>query len=112
MEYIKEYAYEPVNFIAGTFEIAKEALPVDDGVVISERQPVKLVSGKAVPVTAADISGTTVTGLYGIAASKADGGTVPVYLTGEFFTSGLVVPSDVKAEELKPAFRNIGIFLK
>ena len=37
---------------------------------------------------------------------------VPVYLTGEFFADALNWPAGTAAEDVKTAFRALGIFLK
>ena len=49
---------------------------------------------------------------YGIAAADAENGTVPVYLSGEFFAEKLEMPEDVTAEDVAPLLRSNGIFLK
>lgn len=53
------------------------------------------------------------TGLYGITADSADANKeVPVYLTGEFFADGLVLPNNVSVDDVEVPLRNLGIFLK
>ena len=39
-------------------------------------------------------------------------GEVPVYLTGEFFADGLVLPNNVSVDDVEVPLRNLGIFLK
>jgi hypothetical protein len=115
---INTATYTPDNFIAGEFPIAKEVLNVAQGVTIGKYAPVKLVDGTAnvVPYIAEDETYTaaenTAEGLYGIAAEASSGGQVVVYVTGEFFGAALNLEENVTAALLKPAFRNLGVFLK
>lgn len=37
---------------------------------------------------------------------------VPIYLTGEFFAAGLVLPKNVSVDDVEVPLRNLGIFLK
>lgn len=49
----------------------------------------------------------------GITADSADADKeVPIYLTGEFFAAGLVLPKNVSVDDVEVPLRNLGIFLK
>lgn len=129
---VNDYAYEPENFLAGSMDVAKEALPVKEGEEIKAKSLVKLVSGEAAAYTAADLGAKPDAAKgaesqeaaetpaeaaelvipYGIAAADAEDGQVVVYLTGEFFADALVLPEGLEAETVKPLLRENGIFLK
>ena len=64
------------------------------------------------PEPAKTAAENTAEGLYGIAAEASSGGKVVVYVTGEFFAAALNLEENVTAALLKPAFRNLGVFLK
>ncbi|GHV19094.1 hypothetical protein FACS18949_18040 [Clostridia bacterium] len=120
--------YTPENFFAGDYPIAKETAAVKAGATVTRHAPVKLAAdGTVSPVTLATATEVdednaipaktaaenTVAGLYGIAADGgADGADITVYLTGDFFADALTLEAGVTAAILKPAFRNIGIFLR
>lgn len=71
--------------------------------------PVILADGKVSAVASA----SALAGLYGITAdSAAKDADAVIYLTGEFFKSGLVLPDGVTADDVEVPLRNIGIFLK
>lgn len=76
--------------------------------------PVLIADGKVKPIAAPASAGAAVlTGLYGITADSAKADEeVPVYLTGEFFANGLVLPNNVSAADVEIPLRNLGIFLK
>lgn len=80
-------------------------------------------SGASITTTTAAVAGTnpapmktaaenTAANLYGIAAEASKNGFVEVLLTGEYFGDALKLENNVTLDMLKPAFRNIGIFLK
>lgn len=98
------------NFLAGTMNIAKDALEVNEGQVIKARSLVTIENGKASAYTKENADGKVVP--YGIAAADAENGKVVVYMTGEFFGEKLVLPEGVDAETVKPLLRSNGIFLK
>jgi len=64
------------------------------------------------PAPARTAAENTAEGLYGIAAEASSGGKVVVYVTGEFFAAALNLEDNVTAALLKPAFRELGVFLK
>lgn len=64
------------------------------------------------PAPARTAAENTTEGLYGIAAEASSGGQVVVYVTGEFFAAALTLEENVTAALLKPAFRELGVFLK
>lgn len=109
---VQSAVYTPENVFAGDFPIVTDSVKVGTK-KITRLSPVKLVAGKLEPVAKGADDTATVADLYGIAADDADAnGESVIYLTGEFFSSGLALPADVTAEVLKPAFRKLGIFLK
>lgn len=97
----------PVNFFAGDFPIVTEVGDVAEGVTVRKYAPVALVGGKVVEATAESLDN-----LCGIAAADSTDGGVVYYMTGEFFAAALTLPDGVTADDLKPAFRKLGIFLK
>lgn len=104
---VNESAYAPENFFAGNFPIAKDFGAIKTGATIHKHAPIVQGENGIEEATAA-----TLDKLIGIAADEPSGGEVVYYLTGEFFTKALHLPSGVTAEALKPAFRKMGIFLK
>ena len=74
----------------------------------------EILGGKVKPVADAAGAGQAVlTGLYGITADSAEADKeVPIYLTGEFFAAGLVLPKNVSVDDVEVPLRNLGIFLK
>ena len=65
--------------------------------------------GKVSAIASAD----ALEGLYGVSADSAEAGKdTVIYLTGEFFANGLVLPEGVTAANVETALRKIGIFLK
>lgn len=108
----KDFSTKPDYFIAGvTIGIAKSAKKAS--AAIEAHAPVLLADGKVKPIAAVQDEGEVdLTGLYGIAAdSAAAGEDAVIYLTGEFFASGLVLPSGVEAGDVEVPLRNLGIFL-
>ena len=108
----KTFSTKPEYFIAGTvIGIAKAAKTAS---AVEAHAPVLIDGGKVKPIAKVDGSNPlSLTGLYGIAAdSAAENEEVPVYLTGEFFADGLVLPTGVTAEDVEVPLRNLGIFLK
>ena len=112
----KTFSTQPDYLIAGNREIntaVKEA-----AAALQRGAPVVLDSdGKlaAVTVSGSAEAGYTVTttGLYGIMAEDAAAGEDGiVYLTGEFFADGLVLPKNATAADVEVPLRNLGIFLK
>ena len=96
----KDFSTAPKYFIAG----------VDIGIAKATKTASEAVEAHA-PVLIAD--GKVLTGLYGITADSADANKeVPVYLTGEFFADGLVLPNNVSVDDVEVPLRNLGIFLK
>lgn len=95
------------NVFAGDFPIAKEVGEVAEGETVRQYAPVIKTAGGFKEATAAGLDE-----LYGIAADDSTDGGVVCMLTGEFFADGLTLPEGVTAEDLKPAFRKLGIFLK
>ena len=85
----KDFSTAPEYFIAGT----------DIGIAKATKTA---SAGQAV-----------LTGLYGITADSAEADKeVPIYLTGEFFAAGLVLPKNVSVDDVEVPLRNLGIFLK
>ena len=82
--------------------------------VAHRRSAILIADGKVKPIAEPASAGTAVlTGLYGITADSADANKeVPVYLTGEFFADGLVLPNNVSVDDVEVPLRNLGIFLK
>ena len=104
---ITRATHTPDNFFAGDFPIVTDFGKIKDGATIRARVPI--VQGadgieEAVAATIADV--------IGISAAEPSGDEVVYYLTGEFFTQALTLPTDVTAEELKPILRKLTIFLK
>jgi hypothetical protein len=104
---IETAALDPENFIAGEFPIARDFGAVKEGATVRIHAPVAQTSAGI-----EEAGEETLDDLMGIAAEEPSDGQVVVYLTGEFFSDALVLPSGVTAEALKPAFRKLGIFLK
>ena len=108
----KDFSTAPEYFIAGTdIGIAKATKTAS---AVEAHAPVLIEGGKVKPVAAAAGAGQAVlTGLYGITADSADADKeVPIYLTGEFFAAGLVLPKNVSVDDVEVPLRNLGIFLK
>lgn len=107
----------PVNFFAGEYPVVTEVGEVAEGVTVRKYAPVALVDGKVVEAAAASGEGESATAgnldsLCGIAAADSTDGGVVYYMTGEFFAAALTLADGVTADDLKPAFRKLGIFLK
>ena len=102
----KDFSTAPKYFIAGVdIGIAKATKTASEAV--EAHAPVLIADGKVKPIAAPASAGTAVlTGLYD--ANKE----VPVYLTGEFFADGLVLPNNVSVDDVEVPLRNLGIFLK
>lgn len=109
---VKSGAYTPENVLAGPFPVKTEVAKVG-AAAVARLTPVKLVDGKVAPIAAGTEAAPADGGLYGIAAEDGEkNGEVPVYLTGEFFADALNWPTGTAAEDVKTAFRALGIFLK
>ena len=109
----KDFSTKPEYFIAGTdIGIAKATKTASEAV--AAHTPVLIAEGKVKLSVAPSSKGSAVlTGLYGITADSADANKeVPVYLTGEFFAAGLVLPNNVTVDDVEVPLRNLGIFLK
>ncbi len=109
----KTYSTAPEYFLAGTtIGIAKATKKAS--AAVDAHAPVLLDGDEVKPIAKVDGDNPlSVTGLYGITAdSAAVDEEVPIYLTGEFFADGLVLPEGVKAADVEVALRNLGIFLK
>lgn len=109
----KDFSTAPDYFIAGTdIGIAKATKTAS--AAVEAHAPVLIEGGKVKPVAAAAGEGQAVlTGLYGITADSAEADKeVPIYLTGEFFAAGLVLPKNVSVDDVEVPLRNLGIFLK
>lgn len=109
----KDFSTAPKYFVAGAdIGIAKATKTASEAV--EAHAPVLIADGKVKPIAAPESAGTAVlTGLYGITADSADANKeVPVYLTGEFFADGLVLPNNVSVDDVEVPLRNLGIFLK
>ena len=107
----KDFSTAPEYFIAGTdIGIAKATKTAS----AAAHAPVLIEGGKVKPVADAAGAGQAVlTGLYGITADSAEADKeVPIYLTGEFFAAGLVLPKNVSVDDVEVPLRNLGIFLK
>lgn len=104
---VNESTYTPENVFAGEFPIAKDFGAIKTGVTIHKYAPI--VQGENGIEEAA---AATVVNVVGIAADVSDGGKVTYYLTGEFFTDVIHLPTGVTAATLKPVCRKLGIFLK
>jgi len=104
---IEKTTHTPDNFFAGDFPIVTDFGKIRSGATIRARAPiVQGANGIEEAATA------TVGNVIGITADVPSGGEVVYYLTGEFFTQALTLPNGVTAENLKPALRKVGIFLK
>lgn len=109
---VKSGAYTPENVLAGPFPVKTEVAKVG-AAAVARLTPVKLVDGKVAPIAAGTEAAPADSGLYGITADDGEkNGEVPVYLTGEFFADALNWPAGTAAEDVKTAFRALGIFLK
>ncbi|RPF48253.1 hypothetical protein EDD70_1068 [Hydrogenoanaerobacterium saccharovorans] len=104
---IGKTAHTPDNFFAGTFPIVTDVGIIKPGADIKKHAP--LSKGEnGIEEAAAD----TLDKLVGIAADVPSEGEVVYYLTGEYFANALVLPKGVTLEALKPALRQLEIFLK
>lgn len=109
---VKSGEYTPENVFAGPFPIKTEVAQVG-AAAIPWLTPVKLEGGKVTAIAAGTETAPADGGIYGITADDGEkNGEVPVYLTGEFFADALNWPTGTKAEDVKTAFRALGIFLK
>lgn len=109
----KDFSTAPEYFIAGAdIGIAKTSKTASEAV--EAHSPVLITDGKVKPIAAPASAGAAVlTGLYGITADSAKADEeVPVYLSGEFFANGLVLPNNVSVDDVEVPLRNLGIFLK
>lgn len=109
----KDFSTVPEHFIAGVdIGIAKSTKTASEAV--AAHTPVLIAEGKVKPIAAPASKGQAVlTGLYGITADSADADKeVPIYLSGEFFADGLVLPNNVSVADVEVPLRNLGIFLK
>ena len=104
---ITKAATMPDNFFAGSFPIATDFGAIKTGATIRARAPIVQGADGIEEATAA-----TLANLVGISADVPSGDEVVYYLTGEFFSQALTLPSGITAEALKPACRKLGIFLK
>lgn len=111
--------FTPENFIAGDFPMKTDFGPVKNGAKIRKYAPVvqgengiEEITAAMIPTTGEDATEGALNTLIGIAADEPSGGEVVYYLTGEFFSEALVLPDGVTADDIKPAFRKLGIFLK
>lgn len=104
---INTATHAPDNFFAGSYPVVKDYGEVKTGATVRKYAPI--VQGATGIEEAAS---TTLDKLIGIAADEPSGGEVIYYLTGEFFTEALTLPTGVTADALKPALRKLGIFLK
>lgn len=114
---IKKDQLKPVNFFAGDFPIVTEAGAVKKNATVRKYAPVALTADGIVEAEAPSGSGETakpgnLADLFGIAADDSTDGGVVCYLTGEFFADALTLPDGVTVDDLKPAFRKLGIYLK
>lgn len=109
----KDFSTAPDYFIAGT-NIGITTAVKEAGVNLPAHTPVLLSAGKVTPVAAgAEGKAPATTGIYGITADSANTGEdAVIYLTGEFFAKGLVLPEGVTVADVEIALRDIGIFLK
>lgn len=104
---VKNDQTSPVNFFAGEYPIVTEAGGVKSGATVRKYAPVAQTADGIAEITA-----DTLSSIHGIAAEESTDGGVVCYLTGEFFADALTLPDGVTVENLKPAFRKLGIFLK
>lgn len=116
---IEKNALSAENFIAGPFPIVTEWGNVEEGVTVRKYAPVidgengiEEITAAALPTTGTNASPGSLDKIVGIAADDSSNGKVIYYLTGEFFSNALTLPSGVTANDIKPALRKIGIFLK
>lgn len=106
------FTYTPEFLIAGA------NIPITTGIKeaaadLKKGAPVILnASGKAAKVVV-DNDEVVTTGLYGIVADDVTSGNdAVIYLTGEFYSDGLVLETGVTAADIEVPLRNLGIFLK
>ena len=104
---INTMEHMPENFFAGSFPIATDFDTIKTGATVRRHAPV-IMGANGIE----EASATTLDKLIGIAAAEPSGEEVIYYLTGEFFTQAIVLPTGVTAEALKPALRKLSIFLK
>lgn len=110
----KTFSTTPEYFIAGT-AIGITTAVKKAGAALAAHAPVLLGGdGKVTAIAAVDETHPlSTTGLYGITADSAESGEdAVIYLSGEFFADGLVLPSGVAAADIEIALRDLGIFLK
>ncbi len=107
------------NFLAGEFPVVTDVGTIKKNAVIRKRAPliqsedgIEELTAAMLPTTGENASACSLDKLIGIAADEPSGEEVTFYLTGEFFAEGLTLPEGVTAENLKPAFRKLGIFIK
>lgn len=97
----------PENFFAGDFPVVTDFGTIENGAKIRKHTPI--VQGEnGIKETAAN----TLAQVIGIAAAEPSGDEVVYYLTGEFFSQAIVLPTGVTIEALKPVLRKLTIFLK
>ncbi len=102
------FSTAPNYFIAGA-NIGITTAVKEAGTDIPEHTPVLLADGKVSAIASAD----ALEGLYGVSADSAEAGKdTVIYLTGEFFANGLVLPEGVTAANVETALRKIGIFFE
>ncbi len=100
------FSTAPNYFIAGA-NIGITTAVKEAGTDIPEHTPVLLADGSAIA------SADALEGLYGVSADSAEAGKdTVIYLTGEFFANGLVLPEGVTAANVETALRKIGIFFE
>ncbi|MCM1059661.1 MAG: hypothetical protein NC452_05150 [Eubacterium sp.] len=107
------------NFLAGEFPVVTNFGTIKKNAVIRKHAPLVLsedgieeLTAAMLPTTGENASAGSLDKLIGIAADEPSGEEVTFYLTGEFFAEGLTLPEGVTAEDLKPAFRKLSIFIK
>lgn len=108
---MSEYGVEtrsvvPKNIFAGDFDTLTDSSTAD--AAIAEYAPVVKTETGVTTATA-----ETLANLVGIAAASAGTGEpVVYYMTGEFHTDAISLPSGITADALKDACRKLSIFLR
>ena len=104
---ITKTAFTPDNFFAGDFPIVTDFGEIKTGATVRARAPIVKGAEGIEEATAA-----TLENVIGITAAEPSGNEVVYYLTGEFFTQALTIPTGITPDALKAALRKVSIFLK
>lgn len=98
---------EPKNFFAGDFPTLPETGTA--GEKIAEHTPVTINGSKEIVAVTSETKDTVI-GITAEAVEKNE--PVVYYMTGEFFSSAINLPSGVTIEDIKDSLRKLSIFLR